>query len=45
MNRLQKIKNGLRSKNQDEWLTFDDIEWLIEQAEKAEELIKINEKE
>lgn len=32
--RLQKIKTGLKSSNQDDWATFDDIDWLIKQTEK-----------
>jgi hypothetical protein len=38
MDRLTRIKTGLESDNQDDWLTFDDIYWLIEQAEKVAKL-------
>jgi hypothetical protein len=41
MERIQVIKNGLRSKNQDEWCTWEDIEWLIETVEKQQKEIKM----
>jgi hypothetical protein len=38
--RVQKIKQGLQSKNQDDWLTFDDIEWLIKTVEDQQKELK-----
>jgi hypothetical protein len=35
--RLQKIKKGLESKVQSDWLTWDDIEWLIQTVEDQQE--------
>lgn len=36
MRTIQEIKSGMKSKNQDEWVTFDEIDWVIKQAEKAD---------
>lgn len=29
---IQEIEKGMKNKNQDDWITFDEIEWLIEQV-------------
>jgi hypothetical protein len=36
MRDIQDIKKGMKSKNQDDWITFDEINWVIEQAEELE---------
>lgn len=34
MRTIQEIKKGMTSKNQDEWVTFEEINWVIEQNER-----------
>jgi hypothetical protein len=36
MRSIQEIKKAMSSKNQDEWITFNEIDWVINQAEKVE---------
>jgi hypothetical protein len=36
MRTIQEIKKGMTSKDQDDWITFDELDWLIKRAEKAD---------
>jgi hypothetical protein len=36
MRTIQEIKKGMKSKNQDDWITFNELDWLIRRAEKAD---------
>ena len=36
MRTLYEIEKGMNSDNQDDWVTFDEIKWLIDQAKRAD---------
>jgi len=42
MRNTQEIRNTMENKNQDDWITFDELYWLIEQAENLEKIKKLS---